>query len=165
MALPVFTAGQKLRASDLNSIGAVGQLVAAFTSGSGDTLNWTTTEAVGTVLATVPFVSGRKYKVEFSGEGNASSAGANMFLKLRYKAGSTVDTSGTLVPGAAIAPNIARGNAGDNNTVFVRGYVTAPTTGNYVIVLTGKMSTGTGSCPADGTPNHLYMISVTCVDV
>ena len=162
MALPVFTAGQKLRASDLNSIGAVGQVVASYASQNGDQLNWTTTEAVGTVLATTPFVSGRTYRVEFTGLGNASSNGANMFLKLKYKAGSTVDTSGTLVPGGEIAPNLV--TAGQNYPLVVRGEIVAPTTGNYVIVLTGSMSSGTGAVPSDAS-NHRYLISVTCVNV
>jgi hypothetical protein len=159
-----FTAGMKLRASDLNAIAATGVMIASQVSaGAGDALSWTTTESVGAALSAVPFVAGRKYLIEFTGVGNAASAGANMFLKLKYKAGSTVDTSGTQVPDGKIAPNISRGSAADNNPLVVRGLVTAPTTGPYVVVLTGRMNTSTGGIAAD-TSNHGWAFTVTCVN-
>ncbi|RSN26490.1 hypothetical protein DMC63_01245 [Streptomyces sp. WAC 05977] len=160
-----FAAGQKIRASDLNAIAATGvQIAGQAAASTGDTLSLSTTEAVKVSLSAVPFVTGRKYLIEFSGVGNSSAVGANMFLKLKYKAGSVVDTSGTVVPGGAVAPNMAR-TAGDNHIVSVRGFVTAPTTGPYVIVLTGAMSTGTGTIPADNSvPSHWWTMTVTCVD-
>ncbi len=160
-----FSAGMKLRASDLNAVAATGVRIAGqVAASSADTLSWTSTEAVGAALSGVAFVSGRTYMVEFTGEANASVADVNMFLKLKYKAGSTVDTSGAVVPGAAIAPNMNH-IAGNNNSVVVRGYITAPTTGPYVVVLTGKVTSGTGAIPADNSvPNHWWALTVTCVN-
>lgn len=160
-----FTAGMKLRASDLNAVAATGVKIAGQAAATtADALSWTTTQTVGVALSGVPFVAGRTYLVEFNGEGNASAANANMFLKLRYKAGATVDITGTVVPGGAIAPNM-NNVPGNNNPVMVRGYVTAPTTGPYVVVLTGAMSTGTGAVPSDNSvPSHWWTITVTCVN-
>lgn len=158
-----FTAGQKVRASELNNAVAVGEMIAQKVSaGTGDAMALTTTESVGTSLTGVQFVSGRTYLCEFTGVANAFTAGSNIFLKIKYKAGATVDTTGTQVPDAKIAPNISRGASGDNNAVVVRGYVTAPTTGPYVIALTGKTSASTGGIAADAA-NHGWALTVTCV--
>lgn len=158
-----FAAGQKLRASDLNAVAATGVCIASqMAASSGDALSFNTVESVGAALSGVAFVAGRTYRVEFSGEGNASSAGTNLFLKLRYKAGSTVDTSGAVVPGGATAQNMR--TASDNNPVLVRGDIVAPTTGPYVVVLTGKVGAGTGAVPADNSvPSHWWAFTVTCV--
>lgn len=159
----VFTAGQKVRASELNNAAAVGEMISQKVStGTGDAMAFTTAEAVGTSLSGVQFVAGRTYLCEFTGVANVFTVGANLFLKIKYKAGATVDTTGTQVPDAKIAPNLSRGASLDNNPVVVRGYVTAPSTGSFVVVLTGKTSTSTGTMAAD-TSNHGWCFTVTCV--
>lgn len=153
-----FAAGQKIRASDLNNIAMRGRVASLASSGAGSAMSFNTTESVGTSQAAA-CTSGRRYRARFVGVANASSAGANGFFKIRYKAGVTIDTTGTVMPGAQGAPNLSRGLGGDNNSVVIEGEFAAPTTDTYTFVLTGKSSGGTVNVASDAS-NHGWLFTL-----
>jgi len=93
---------------------------------------------------------------------NAATAGTNGFFQLRQKAGTTVDTSGTVLSGGQAAPNLSRGSGGDNNSVALTGEFTPSSSGSYVIAWTGNVGSNTGNVAADAS-NHGWLFWVDAV--
>lgn len=114
--------------------------------------NLTTT---GQVIAsmTVTLASGVLVRAGVTFVANANTAGTNGFFQIRQKIGTTVDTSGTVIPQAKAAPNLSRGAAGDNQTVSLIGEFTPGSNSQYVIAWTGNVGSGTGVVAADSA-NH-----------
>lgn len=116
------------------------------------TSNLTTTDSVVDSL-TLTLVSGRRYRVTACYVYGTTAT--NYFFNLRYKAGTTVDTSGTSF--FKIAPN---GTASQNTPVTLVGEFVAPSSGSFVIAVTCRTGTSTGTIPNDGTNHQKFF----CVD-
>jgi hypothetical protein len=159
-----FSAGQKVRASQLNEIDAVGYVgdhyPGAGVTGSG------TTEKVG-CFVTFPAVSGRRYRATYDADLNSSNANASSNLttnpgeiRLRYKAtSSSTDITGTVFA----AHDFAGLSSGYNLPVNQVGDFVAPTTDTYTVVATFKAATGAAGnvTQAFGT-THVPNLIVEC---
>lgn len=128
------------------------------TSSSGSNVNFNTTEVVITSV-TVNLTVNRRIRARMVGVTNAATVGTNVFFKIKYKAGTTVNTTGTVVPGAQIAPNVSRAQANDNSSFVLEGEFLAPTTGSYVFAVTAKTNGGTANVAADAS-NHDWLLTV-----
>lgn len=151
-----FTAGQKVRASNLNEIDAVGfigeHLPTAAVTSTG------TTEKVA-CFVTFSAVAGRRYRAEWEGDLSSTGTTVGCVTNLRYKA----TASSTDVTGTQIDTRDAVTNGSSNAQCNMRAPFVAPTTDTYTVVATIKAASGTGNAVmAYGAGAHTPSLLVSC---
>jgi hypothetical protein len=131
----------KVTADDLNSKlpqGIIGEV--SPTDGS----TTTNVEAFrGTITGTLR--TGRKYLPQYWGQAQSSVAGDLLLLRLRYKAGATVDNTGTVIQVMAQHCEVAS----RNQPVALGKSFTVPSTGQYTVGVSIIRNTGTGNVKLD----------------
>lgn len=132
--------------------------VASLASSPSDSMAFGTSESVGRTLSAT-LVSGGTYRAGMVGIANAVTVRANGFFKLRYIAGGTGSTSGTVVPGGQIAPNLSPGGTLDNGPFALFGEFVAPSSAQYSVAFTGKSSSSTVNVVADAA-NHAWLFTL-----
>lgn len=101
-----------------------------------------TTEAFrGTITATLSV--GRKYLLQYRGQLQGNTAGALVTLRLRYKAGSSVDSSGTLIQAMGQHVQVADKNA----AVALGKSFTVASNGQFTVGV--SLSVGSGTAKLD----------------
>lgn len=156
MVLPTFTAGRRVRASELAAL--VAQLNASITAidtlgevvtpvHGGAAAPYTTTEIAASTL-TATLTSGRKYYVVTSYSFGSTVANDVSQFRIRYRAGASIGTVNT-----ATQAHISTVKAPAANTGYPVSFVaTLPSlSGQYTVALTAIRSAGSGSLQIDGT--------------
>jgi hypothetical protein len=156
-----FTAGQKVRASDLNNIyHRVGSVTDTTTSA----VTFTTDVIVATPV-TVSLVNGRKYRFQIACAFNVSGTtlSTGVFAHLRYASGASVTTAGTELF------NIEQFLATNGfNSTFTnsREVVWAASSGSYTFGISAERYTGSSTCKFGGgsaQPTSILIDDVTGV--
>ena len=123
----------------------------ATTTSTSDSGTWTTTETV-TETVTAPLVTGRLYRIRWSG-GIVTTVGTDLVL-IRIRED---NLTGTLITERNFY--LATTSSGGHGTEL-EGTFTAVATGDKSFVITGVRNAGTGTHHADGTatrPRYLYV--------
>jgi uncharacterized protein (DUF3084 family) len=128
------SAGQLLVAGRLP-----GEVIGTPTVVVADSSTFTTTESGALASVTVPLISGRTYRVRFTGGWNSTVLADTITVRLRE------DTaSGTQVDSDTINTPLVSSLRGGK--VSVEGRYTATATANKTFVVTGQREAGTGNC-------------------
>jgi hypothetical protein len=148
-----FTAGQKVRASQLNALsnGEITSALITTSSASGIT----TTETVLDYL-TGTLAAGRTYECGWQGDLVHSTASSTYALRVRYLAAAALVVAGsTKVRGKFVQTVATLGNHDPN---FVTARFVAPTTAQYAVGVCIVRLTGTGSVQAiAGADNERFI--------
>jgi hypothetical protein len=156
MPLPTWTAGRRVRASELTAVNtqittdgtnidALGEVTTPVHGGSAAA--YTTTEIAASTL-TATLVSGRKYYVMVSFSFGSTIANDVSIFRVRYRAGASIGTVNT-----ATQAHIQTMKSVAANTGYpVAFFATLPSlSGQYTIALTAIRSSGSGNLQIDGT--------------
>lgn len=156
MVLPTFTAGRRVRASELaalvtqinantTDIAALGEVTTPVHGGSSTA--YTTTETASSTL-TATLTSGRKYYIAVNMSWGSSVANDVSIFRIRYRAGASIGT-----PSTATQAHISTMKAPAANTGYpLSFFIPLPSlSGQYTVALTAIRSTGSGNCQIDGT--------------
>lgn len=141
-----------------NAIGWVGETIQTVSvTSTGSEAFTTTTKYTGTL------VSGSRYKVSFTGSHYGNSTSAAGYLRLRYAAGATVTSTGTLVPGAMVPIGAAVTGAIYSN--HAEGTFVAPSSGQFTVGASVQRYSGTGDFGlySDNGTNGYGRIELECV--
>lgn len=152
-----FTAGQKLKASDLNSATGDG-VIARNIRATGITPPGSTNTRMLSTIATV--TSGRSYKVTAKMEAVSTVSGVTSQTELHYTTDGTEPTSSSTIMGRTIWDHRT---SGVPDTVIVEGYYHALASGTFRVALTGYRVVGTGDIAFSGAAT--YPMTLTVEDV
>lgn len=138
----VFTAGQKVRASDLNALnnGLVDDLYRTASSAAGLATTDTVLDFVTAVLT-----AGRTYRLEWSGDMVGAGAVATYSFRVRYIAAASLTVAGSTIARRKIWEIKA---VGGHEPQFVTGRFTAPTTDTYSVGVSVIRLLGAGTVQA-----------------
>jgi hypothetical protein len=142
-----------------NAIGFVGETIQTVSCTAQGTETFiTTTKYTGT------FISGARYRVSWNGSVYGSSTNAAAYLRLRYATGSTVTSTGTLVPGAMIPVGMVTTGAIYGGPALAGTFV-APSSGQFTVGASIQRYSGSGDVGmySDNGSNGYGRIEVTCV--
>ncbi|MFD5244991.1 hypothetical protein ACFWIW_10630 [Amycolatopsis sp. NPDC058340] len=134
-----FTAGQKVRASDLNALsnGLVEDLTRTANSAGGITTTETVLDYVTAVLT-----AGRTYLLKWEGDMSGASANSTFGFRVRYIAAASLTVAGSTLVRRKIWEIKAFGT---HEPQFVSGKFVAPTTDTYSVGVSVVRLLGTGS--------------------
>ncbi|WP_410669129.1 hypothetical protein [Amycolatopsis sp. cmx-4-68] len=147
-----FTAGQKVRASQLNDL-IKGRINSAFVATNGPS-GVTTTETVLDYL-TGSLTAGRRYAFKWDGDFVGGTADSTWGWKVRYLAGAALVVAGSTKVRGRTYLGLSFGN---HEPFEIEGEFTAPTTAQYAVgvTLVRLLGTGTGSV-IGGTDNERFL--------
>jgi hypothetical protein len=113
------------------------------------------TETVLCSVVTEALATGRKIEAKWHGDMSTSTAdpGTQIIIKLRYKAGSTVDTSGTV-----FGLRDMKAGSGTNVQSNIFGTFLTPTSGPFTIVVTATPLVGTATQAQNATEHQPHLL-------